>query len=180
MVLRAVSIWALAAAAFAGLATPLELPYTSDKMIQIPLMRHTVSHQWDHRALRLQHQQERIRRRLMPDHGPNGTAGAAHANETVGAIVFNQVPLGVGFGTHYAELYLGIPTQKASVIVDTGSHLTALPCSSCKDCGKHTDPLFDLAKSTTAKYVTCNQYVGCMSCEEQKCYISQVRSFTAP
>jgi hypothetical protein len=34
-----------------------------------------------------------------------------------------------GRRTHYAEIYMGIPAQRASVIVDTGSHLTALPCS---------------------------------------------------
>ena len=53
-----------------------------------------------------------------------------------------------GFGegaadhTHYAHVYVGTPAQRVSVIVDTGSHHTAFPCSGCKSCGKHTDPYF--------------------------------------
>ncbi|KAG9398252.1 hypothetical protein AC1031_014847 [Aphanomyces cochlioides] len=52
------------------------------------------------------------------------------ANTTSNEIQFDEVPLGVGVGTHYAEIYLGLPPQKASVIIDTGSHMTALPCTS--------------------------------------------------
>lgn len=76
--------------------------------------------------------------------------------------------------THYAEIYLGIPAQRASVIVDTGSHMTALPCTSCQGCGDHTDPLFDMSKSTTVKYVACHDFDSCRSCEQDRCYVSQV------
>lgn len=51
-------------------------------------------------------------------------------------------PLFMGIGTHYAHVYVGTPAQRVSVIVDTGSHHTAFPCSGCKSCGKHTDPYF--------------------------------------
>ena len=76
---------------------------------------------------------------------------------------------------------VGSPPQRVSVIVDTGSHHTAFPCSGCdrrrlslslylslsshphshsrelcvvslgKSCGHHTDPYFDPSKSTTLK-----------------------------
>ncbi|KAF1793869.1 Aspartic peptidase domain [Phytophthora cactorum] len=63
------------------------------------------------------------------------------------------------------------------VIVDTGSHLTALPCSTCNGCGTHTDPLFDVSKSTTAKYLGCHDFDSCRSCENDRCIISQVSRY---
>ncbi|KDO21564.1 hypothetical protein SPRG_13375 [Saprolegnia parasitica CBS 223.65] len=97
---------------------------------------------------------------------------AANATTTA-PFLKNQVPLGVGAGTHYAELYMGLPPQKASVIVDTGSHLTALPCASCPNCGTHTDPPYDIAKSSTARFMQCDEFDGCSSCEQDHCRISQ-------
>ncbi|OQS06028.1 aspartyl protease family A01B [Thraustotheca clavata] len=85
----------------------------------------------------------------------------------------NEVPLGVGEGTHYAELYLGQPPQKASVIVDTGSHLTALPCSTCLDCGSHTDPPYDVSKSQTARFMRCSEFDACTACDNNQCRVSQ-------
>jgi hypothetical protein len=45
-------------------------------------------------------------------------------------------PLFQGMGTHYSFLWVGTPPQRVSVIMDTGSHHTAFPCTGCK-CGKH-------------------------------------------
>ncbi|KAG1711676.1 hypothetical protein DVH05_008922 [Phytophthora capsici] len=113
---------------------------------------------------RLAHQQARSRRRAQ---------GEAVTGDRNIALALSEAPLGVGYGTHYAEIYLGIPAQRASVILDTGSHLTALPCSTCNGCGTHTDPLFDVSKSTTAKYLGCHDFDSCRSCENNRCMISQ-------
>jgi hypothetical protein len=43
----------------------------------------------------------------------------------------------------------------------------------CAGCGEHTDPLFDVSKSTTAKYMTCSAYNSCSTCDQDRCYISQ-------
>jgi hypothetical protein len=45
-------------------------------------------------------------------------------------------PLFEGMGTHYSFIWVGTPPQRVSVIMDTGSHHTAFPCTGCK-CGKH-------------------------------------------
>ncbi|KAF4141037.1 Eukaryotic aspartyl protease [Phytophthora infestans] len=116
---------------------------------------------------RLAHQQARAHRRAQE------VVGNSSGNSTRGALALSEAPLGVGYGTHYAEIHLGIPAQRASVIVDTGSHLTALPCSTCNGCGTHTDPLFDVSKSTTAKYLGCHDFDSCRSCENDRCIISQ-------
>jgi len=43
------------------------------------------------------------------------------------------------------------------VIIDTGSYLTAFPCSDCgDDCGTHINPKFDLEASSTNQKITCN------------------------
>ena len=53
------------------------------------------------------------------------------------------------------------------MIVDTGSHFTAFPCTGCEGCGEehHTDPYFDPAASATF------QALGCAECRgpESKC-----------
>ena len=49
---------------------------------------------------------------------------------------YEDIPTFPGTGTHYAEIYVGSPPQKASVILDTGSHLTSFVCASCTTCGQ--------------------------------------------
>lgn len=72
-----------------------------------------------------------------------------------------------GFGTHYVDLWCGFPTpQRQTVIVDTGSGVTAFPCSGCVDCGAskyHTDSLFDEKQSETFAALTCDK------CQEGHC-----------
>lgn len=121
-----------------------------------------------------------LRRRLHSEHAisSRGHRRMQISNMSVDSTAdLNEVPLGVGLGTHYAELYLGIPPQKASVIIDTGSHLTALPCNFCKDCGNHTDPLYDISKSKTVKYLPCHATTPllgiCQTCSNGLCHMGQ-------
>lgn len=76
-----------------------------------------------------------------------------------------------GYGTHYVDLWVGTPNpQRQTVIVDTGSHLTAFPCSECTDCGKnyHTDPIYDEGSSASFQKLTCNDCsVG--RCNDEQC-----------
>jgi len=74
-----------------------------------------------------------------------------------------------GYGTHYADLWVGTPPQRQTVIVDTGSGATAFPCSGCSDCGGQTDAMFhtDLyfvedASSTFSK-------LKCSECDRGTC-----------
>merc|ERR1719162_1433155 len=59
------------------------------------------------------------------------------------------------FAYYYADLLLGTPPQRVSVIVDTGSGVTAFPCRSCRHCGTHIDPAFDYGSSSSAKWQPC-------------------------
>eukprot|EP00980_Cylindrotheca_fusiformis_P003712 scaffold822_cov130-Cylindrotheca_fusiformis.AAC.7 len=86
-----------------------------------------------------------------------------------------------GYGTHYVDLWCGSPTaQRQTVIVDTGSGVTAFPCSTCVDCGApdyHIDALFQEDQSNTYQIVTCSGSQDCMShissCRKDHCVISQ-------
>eukprot|EP00547_Thalassionema_nitzschioides_P003178 CAMPEP_0194213420 /NCGR_PEP_ID=MMETSP0156-20130528/13996_1 /TAXON_ID=33649 /ORGANISM="Thalassionema nitzschioides, Strain L26-B" /LENGTH=576 /DNA_ID=CAMNT_0038941439 /DNA_START=247 /DNA_END=1975 /DNA_ORIENTATION=+ len=66
-----------------------------------------------------------------------------------------------GYGTHYVDLWVGTPApQRQTLIVDTGSGVTAFPCKECsKDCGDghHVDHVFDEYESQTFKKSTCDQ-----------------------
>jgi ferredoxin len=71
-----------------------------------------------------------------------------------------------GYGTHFSYIWVGTPAQRQSVIIDTGSHYTAFPCSGCQQCGKHTDDYFDPKKSRTAVIPKC----GGGNCEISQSY----------
>ena len=68
-----------------------------------------------------------------------------------------------GYGTHYLDLWVGTPPQRQTVIVDTGSSITAFPCSGCDHCGDnpatgelyHSDEDFDKFKSRTYEQFEC-------------------------
>lgn len=76
-------------------------------------------------------------------------------------------PLYPGYGTHFSYIYVGTPPQRQSVIIDTGSHYTAFPCTGCQQCGQHTDTYWDLRNSSTATVPKCN---GDKPCEFSQSY----------
>ena len=81
-----------------------------------------------------------------------------------------------GYGTHYADLWCGTPPQRQTVIVDTGSGVTAFPCSGCKDCGVpkyHIDQLFTEVDSVTFQAMSCAQCLrGHCSSSGEECRMS--------
>lgn len=74
----------------------------------------------------------------------------------------------LALGYYYAFLWIGSPPQRASVILDTGSSITAIPCSSCQNCGHHMDPPFDPAASTSNEQVMCREE-ACGQLYQTKC-----------
>jgi len=64
-----------------------------------------------------------------------------------------------GYGTHYVDLWVGTPPQRQTVIVDTGSGVTAFPCEECNNCGEsyHTDSYFKESRSSTFDKLTCGE-----------------------
>ncbi|XP_022985603.1 aspartic proteinase nepenthesin-1-like [Cucurbita maxima] len=64
-------------------------------------------------------------------------------------------------GYYTTRLWIGTPPQKFALIVDTGSTVTYVPCSTCELCGKHQDPKFDPELSSTYQPVKCNSDCTC-------------------
>jgi len=87
---------------------------------------------------------------------------------------YQTSPLHQGYGTHYATIWVGTPSQRKSVIIDTGSHFTAFPCKGCENCGEehHTDKYFDYEASTTFRKLSCGQ-CNAAQCEDNSCIFSQ-------
>ena len=80
-----------------------------------------------------------------------------------------------GYGTHYVDLWVGTPGQRQTLIVDTGSGVTAFPCSGCADCGTghHVDDFFDESKSSSYEKLPCNACKrGSCSSSGKECKIS--------
>lgn len=83
-------------------------------------------------------------------------------------------------GYFYTKLALGTPPRHFSVIIDTGSTITYVPCSNCKHCGKHSDPAFDPKSSSTAVELSCTHPkcgtscgVPPCTCNNNKCYYAR-------
>jgi hypothetical protein len=72
-----------------------------------------------------------------------------------------HAPLYRGMGTHFIYLWVGTPSQRVSVIVDTGSHYTAFPCKGCTNCGTHTDHYWDPKSSSTSHTELCGGNQQC-------------------
>ncbi|KAL3785789.1 hypothetical protein HJC23_007345 [Cyclotella cryptica] len=83
-----------------------------------------------------EHQQSR---RHLPNHAPQQLSS-----------------LYQGYGTHYIDIWVGYPNpQRQTAVVDTGSSVTAFPCSSCQNCGNHVDAPFDEARSESFHINPC-------------------------
>lgn len=80
---------------------------------------------------------------------------------------------------YYVNIYIGNPPQKQAVIIDTGSHITAVPCQPyCKSCGKHINDYYNSTNSNMSKLLQCgsnecNLFKN-VRCQESKCYYSSV------
>lgn len=110
-------------------------------------------------------------RRFLEESAPPSRAIAA--NGSTGSPPEADLPLHAGYGTHYAFVFVGTPAQRVSVILDTGSHWTAFPCTGCQMCGDdHTDPVFDVLKSDTFHALDCSECKFSGHCKDNKCSIS--------
>ncbi|KAL1207891.1 Aspartic proteinase 39 [Cardamine amara subsp. amara] len=64
-------------------------------------------------------------------------------------------------GYYTTRLWIGTPPQEFALIVDTGSTVTYVPCSTCKQCGKHQDPKFQPELSSSYQALKCNPDCNC-------------------
>lgn len=67
----------------------------------------------------------------------------------------------------FVDVYLGYPKgQRQSLILDTGSGVTAAPCSNCaSNCGRHIDPPLNLLISQSWKSIKCLD--SCLFCSKR-------------
>eukprot|EP00542_Grammatophora_oceanica_P012420 CAMPEP_0194041356 /NCGR_PEP_ID=MMETSP0009_2-20130614/13276_1 /TAXON_ID=210454 /ORGANISM="Grammatophora oceanica, Strain CCMP 410" /LENGTH=605 /DNA_ID=CAMNT_0038684837 /DNA_START=75 /DNA_END=1892 /DNA_ORIENTATION=+ len=80
-----------------------------------------------------------------------------------------------GYGTHYVDLWVGTPPQRQTVIVDTGSSITAFPCQDCANCGTgyHVDQYFEEDKSSTFEETSCSEcMLGSCAGTSARCEVS--------
>ena len=76
-----------------------------------------------------------------------------------------------------AEVCVGSPPKQFDLIIDTGSALTAFPCSDCPHCGTHqhakaAGSRFDVSQSSSSQRVECARPppgMHCRSCDNAMC-----------
>ncbi|XXG56973.1 hypothetical protein AAC387_Pa03g4256 [Persea americana] len=76
-------------------------------------------------------------------------------------------------GYYTTRIFIGNPPQEFALIVDSGSTVTYVPCSTCEQCGKHQDPRFQPDLSSTYQPVKCNVDCNCDSENVQCIYERQ-------
>ncbi|MCL7032136.1 hypothetical protein MKW94_016403, partial [Papaver nudicaule] len=76
-------------------------------------------------------------------------------------------------GYYTTHLLIGTPPQEFALIVDSGSTVTYVPCSTCEQCGKHQDPRFQPELSSTYTALKCNIDCTCDSENNQCIYERQ-------
>lgn len=83
-------------------------------------------------------------------------------------------PLYQGVGTHYVDLWVGCPAQRQTLIIDSGSGLTAFPCLECDGCdATHIDKVFRQTESSCFRLTQCNDcYLG-GKCQNRSCVVSK-------
>lgn len=78
----------------------------------------------------------------------NLAAASSAAQQQLGALY-------QGYGTHYIDIWVGYPAQRQTAVIDTGSSVTAFPCSECTSCGHHADDPFQENNSGAFKLTHC-------------------------
>lgn len=91
-------------------------------------------------------------------------------SEIISAKIYGNIE---HFGYYYLEIWVGTPSVRQTVILDTGSSLTAFPCTGCLSCGEHIDSYFDFTKSSTFKPVLCTSNIKCSACNNNQCEYHQ-------
>ena len=92
------------------------------------------------------------------------------ASELNYAVLFGNTET---LGYYYADIWIGTPRVLQTVIIDTGSRITAFPCSDCSSCGNHMDKYFDYKNSSSSRLITCSEGIQCADCSEDSCWYSQ-------
>jgi len=144
--------------------SPLEaLP--AKKLIQMPLIPHHVRIKDTDYSVQGDDEEGRGRRRRRRLDRPDTNWTSPHGeNGETDPFGYSIDALYQGYGTHYVDLWVGTPPQRQTVIVDTGSSVTAFPCQDCNNCGVgyHIDQYFQEDLSATFKEVSC-----------ESCFLSQ-------
>jgi len=116
---------------------------------------------------------QRRRRRHLNKNPPQGSIAQPKVNVS---LELRPSPLYQGYGTHFIDLWIGTPSQRQTVIVDTGSGITAIPCQDCINCGAeyHIDSYFLEDSSESFEDISCDKclIIGCSSSSNCKIEVS--------
>lgn len=61
------------------------------------------------------------------------------------------------YAYYFLDIDIGKPSQRISLILDTGSSSLSFPCNGCKDCGIHMEKPYNLNYSKTSSILYCNK-----------------------
>lgn len=97
-------------------------------------------------------------------------ASLASAHTCHGLLICSLLFVVFFFAQYSTNVCLGNPGRSFDLIVDTGSSITAVPCSTCRQCGRHqcgkqAGGCFDAVRSASSTTIKCRQPPAGFSCE---------------
>lgn len=140
-------------------------------ILSFPLLNHHHVVERHRRELKAAgHDVDPTRHRLNHDriyHRHHGNTSVQNNSDPNRSLVSPKQQVGAlyqGYGTHYMDLWVGYPAQRQTVVIDTGSSVSAFPCSTCVNCGSHADPLFNELASESFIAKVCSVEGGGSGC----------------
>ncbi|XP_048234787.1 aspartic proteinase 36-like [Ricinus communis] len=96
---------------------------------------------------------------LLPYNGLVSLANYNHLHPNARMPLYGDI---LSYGYYATKLYIGTPPQEFTLVVDTGSNMTFVPCCGSEEyCGKHEDPAFQTESSSTYQPVNCHPSCDC-------------------
>ena len=69
-------------------------------------------------------------------------------------------------GMYYVKLYIGEPYNERSLLIDTTTALSTMPCAGCYECRGKEEMYYDPEYSSSSDIIECDDDYECLNCDD--------------